>query len=67
LVGGPAGEACLQVTNPNAPILSERVLCRRTPDQHWLFTWPWRQAIGGTHQITEVADAIANVLREVEP
>jgi hypothetical protein len=66
LVTGPGEEACLRVTNPNAPVMSERVMCRRGPDFRWHFSWPWRQSIGSTDQVSEVADAITKLLREID-
>jgi hypothetical protein len=56
----------VQVANPDAPELNERVLCRRAEDHGLCFWWPWRQPIGPVGDQETVISKIAVVLRSVE-
>jgi hypothetical protein len=57
--GGPA----IQVVNPRVPVMTERILCRRTPDRGWQYAWSWREPIGPVDRAGPVADRITRVLR----
>jgi len=57
---------CLNVANPDAPDLNERVLCHPAEDQSPCFWWPWQQPIGSVDDLETVAGKAAAVLRSVE-
>lgn len=60
-VFGDATRAALQVRNPAAPGLAERITCEHGP-QGWRFTWSWREVIGYADDLEEVANRITKVL-----
>jgi hypothetical protein len=58
----PAGRLpYLQVTNPAATVLSEKVLAQA--DSFW---WPWAERIAGCDDVAEAATILARVLRTTD-
>jgi hypothetical protein len=60
------GRIAVRVVNPDAPILSENVLCRQGPPGEWAYWWPWREQIGTAGDVSRAADRIVHVLRATE-
>jgi hypothetical protein len=54
--------AWLEVTNPRARVLSERIAA-----QAGWFWWPWAERLAETGDVVGAAARIAHVLRTVEP
>jgi hypothetical protein len=58
----PAGKLpYLQVTNPHATALSERVFAQA--DSFW---WPWAERIASCDDIAQIATILARVLRTTD-
>lgn len=55
----------LRVTNPDAPVLAETIMCRQADDGTWIYAWSWRQPIGPTDRTGFVVNRIQNVLRAI--
>jgi hypothetical protein len=53
----------LRVTNPEASVLTERIHCRRHPDQTWHYRWPWGEPIKPVAHLGQAAQVIMGVLR----
>lgn len=57
------GRLAVRVTNPAVPVMTDRILCQRTPAGRWRYTWPWQQPIGAVERVGQAADRITYVLR----
>jgi hypothetical protein len=60
-LGGPAaGMSWLEVSNPRAPVLSERILV-----QSGWFWWPWAERLAPCGEAATAAAVVARVLRTI--
>lgn len=58
----PGRIPCLQVVNPLAARLAERVYAARARDGAWWYWWPWRERIAPVDDASSAAHVIARVL-----
>lgn len=61
------GVPILVVTNPDVPVLSDRVLCCYDPDGALVYLWPWGKRIADVTRPDAAAYQVANMLSTHKP